>query len=160
MNAEERDQKVSACMARALELARQAAAEDEVPVGAVVMDLASGKILGEGRNQREHCHDPTGHAEILALQSASKSLQSWRLLNCVLIVTLEPCPMCLAAAQQARVEQVIYAAHDPKGGALSLGYRLHEDQRLNHRFSGERLDEPECSEVLKQFFRKKRQKPL
>jgi tRNA(adenine34) deaminase len=149
-----------AAMESALELAREAALLDEVPVGAVVVELETGRIVGRGMNRRETRHDPAGHAEIEALQDAARNLQSWRLVGCALVVTLEPCPMCLAAAQQGRIERLIYSAEDPKGGALSLGYRLHEDVRMNHRFGVERLELTACSELLRQFFRKKRQKPL
>ncbi|NDD90676.1 nucleoside deaminase [bacterium] len=147
-------------MQSALELARQAASLDEVPVGAVVVELSTGRIIGRGLNRRESRSDPLGHAEIEALQEASRALQSWRLIDCALVVTLEPCPMCLAAAQQSRVSKLIYSAEDPKGGALSLGYRLHEDVRTHHRFLVERFEVPECSELLTDFFRKKRKKPL
>jgi tRNA(adenine34) deaminase len=151
---------LKAMMDLAVELAHEAAALDEVPVGAVVVELATGRIIGRGMNRRETRHDPAGHAEIEALQDAARNLQSWRLVDCALIVTLEPCPMCLAAAQQARIDKIVYSAEDPKGGALSLGYRLHEDARTNHRFIVERFEVAECSDVLREFFRKKRQKPL
>src|SRR5690606_23511034 len=122
-------------MDRALTLAQEAANKGEVPVGAVL--VLDGRIVGEGCNQRETQHDPLGHAELIAIAGAARSLESWRLLNCELYVTLEPCPMCLAACQQARVQRVVYAAQDPKGGALSLGYSMHEDVRTNHRFEVE-----------------------
>src|SRR5690349_12340440 len=117
----------------ALELAEQAANEDEVPVGALI--VFENRIIGRGYNRREQDQNPLAHAEILAIQEASQSLQTWRLNDCTLVVTLEPCPMCLAACQQARIKHVIYGAKDPKGGALSLGYTLHEDTRTHHRFS-------------------------
>jgi tRNA(adenine34) deaminase len=142
-------------MDQALELARKAASEDEVPVGALVLD-PEGRIIGSGYNRREQDHDPCSHAEIHAIQAAARHLQSWRLTECTLIVTLEPCPMCLAASQQARLKQVIYAATDPKGGALSLGYRFHEDPRTHHRFLVRQLETPACGEILSEFFRKKR----
>ena len=142
-------------MDQALALARKAADEDEVPVGALVLD-ASGAVLGSGYNRREQDHDPCSHAEIHAIQDAARKIQSWRLTDCTLIVTLEPCPMCLAAAQQARLKLIVYSAQDPKGGALSLGYRLHEDPRTNHRFLVRQLIVPECGEILSDFFRKKR----
>ncbi len=151
---------LQAAMESALDLAREAALLDEVPVGAVVVELKTGRIVGRGMNRRETRHDPVGHAEIEALQDAARNLQSWRLVDCALVVTLEPCPMCLAAAQQARIDRLIYSAEDPKGGALSLGYLLHEDARTNHRFSVQRFEVTECSDVLREFFRKKRQKPL
>ncbi len=142
-------------MSEALELAREAERADEVPVGAVI--LHEGRVVGRGRNDREESNDPTGHAEIRAIQAAARALGSWRLEKCTLVVTLEPCPMCLAAVQQSRIPLVIYGAQDPKGGALSLGYRLNEDSRTNHRFEVRYEPEPRCSSILTEFFRKKRQ---
>ena len=141
-------------MEQAVELARKAAAEDEVPVGAVL--IHAGRVVGRGHNRRERDQNPCSHAEIEAILEASRELGSWRLEGCVLFVTLEPCPMCLGACQQARVEKVIYGAVDPKGGALSLGYKLHEDVRLNHRFEVCLEPEPECGTLLKDFFARKR----
>ena len=143
-------------MKLALELAKRAGAEDEVHVGAVV--LLDGKVVGEGYNRREQDHNPVAHAEVLAIQAAAEKLGSWRLENCELYVTLEPCPMCLAACQQARMQRVVYAASDPKGGALSLGYRLHEDPRTNHRFAVEEAPDPACGAILSNFFRTKRKR--
>jgi tRNA(adenine34) deaminase len=150
----ESDELIEQAMDRALALAAQAAALDEVPVGAVI--LKDGRIVAEGFNQRETKHDPMSHAEVEAIRVASAALQSWRLEGCTLVVTLEPCPMCLGALQQARIEQVVYGASDPKGGALSLGYRLNEDPRTNHRFTVAQRPRPECSSILTEFFKKKR----
>lgn len=150
--------KIAGAMDEALHCARQAEAQDEVPVGAVVLD-AQGAIIGRGYNLRESEQDPTAHAELLALREAARTIGSWRLEGCTLIVTLEPCPMCLGASQQSRVERVVYGATDPKGGAISLGYRLHEDQRTNHRFKLEHLATPACGAILSAFFSKKR-RPL
>jgi tRNA(adenine34) deaminase len=138
----------------ALKQAESARDLGEVPVGAVV--VSEGRIIGSGFNTRETGMDPLGHAEIAALRGASKELGSWRLLDCDLYVTLEPCPMCLAACQQARIRKVVYGAKDEKGGALCLGFHVHEDERLNHRF--EVVHEPmeECSRILKAFFLKRR----
>jgi tRNA(adenine34) deaminase len=141
-------------MHEALKLAREAAARDEVPVGAVI--IRDGKIIGRGSNRREEDDDPVAHAEILAIREAARSMGDWRLIDCTLVVTLEPCPMCLAAAQLARVSKIVYGATDPKGGALSLGYKLHEDARTNHRFTVELTETPECGAVLKEFFSAKR----
>lgn len=143
-------------MQRALELAKIAAQNDEVPVGALIVD-AQGNILAEATNTREKDHDPLGHAELKAIKLASEKLKDWRLENCTLYVTLEPCPMCLAAMREARLERAVFGAYDAKGGALSLGYRLHQDPRLNHRFSvvGGIL-QSEASTLLSQFFRQKR----
>ena len=141
-------------MADALALARQAASQDEVPVGAVV--IYQGEIVGVGYNQREQLQSPVAHAEIFAIQDAARKIGSWRLLDCTLFSTLEPCPMCLAACQQARLKEVVFGAWDLKGGALSLGYRLNEDLRMHHRFAARYLDFPDCSQILKEFFGKKR----
>ena len=138
-----------------MQLAQEAQQAEEVPVGAIIVG-PDGAVLGRGRNVRESANDPTGHAEILAIREACAAIQSWRLENCTLVVTLEPCPMCLAAAHQARVSKIVYAAHDPKGGALSLGYHLHADERTNHRFEIEQVSHPECGEILTRFFREKR----
>lgn len=138
----------------ALKLARKAASIGEVPVGAVV--IHEGKIIGRGYNRRELRNDPLAHAEIMAIAGAARKLGSWRLSGCRLIVTLEPCPMCLAACQQARIEDVIYGATDPKGGALSLGYSIHTDPRTHHRFEAHFSANVECSEILTDFFRQRR----
>lgn len=145
-------------MAEALELARQAASEDEVPVGAVVVhESADGsRVVGRGHNRRERAQDPLGHAELVAITEAAKTLGTWRLSECTLYVTLEPCPMCLGACQQARLKAVTYGALDPKGGAISLGYRLHEDARTHHRFAITHEDSAESAEILREFFRAKR----
>ena len=144
-------------MQEALELARRAEEQGEVPVGAVVI-APDGRVIGRGYNRREQDQNPVAHAEILAIQDAAKSLGSWRLIDCILVVTLEPCPMCLAAAQQARIGSIVYGATDPKGGAISLGYALNSDTRINHRFMVEHRDHPECSRVLRDFFAAKRRK--
>lgn len=135
-------------------LAEKARLEDEVPVGAVIVH--EGQIIGRGWNQKEGPSDPCGHAEILAIRDAGQNLKSWRLIGATLFVTLEPCPMCLAACQQARIQKVIYGAKDLKGGALSLGYLLHADLRTNHRFEVEYHEEPESQALLKAFFKQKR----
>jgi tRNA(adenine34) deaminase len=142
-------------MRAALEEARVAAAEDEVPVGAVV--VAAGRIVGSGHNQREALNDPTAHAEMIALTQAAATLGSWRLDGCTLYVTLEPCPMCAGAILQARVPAVVWGAADPKAGAVASLYRLFEDRRLNHRVDhvgGVLADE--CGRMLSEFFRAKR----
>lgn len=140
----------------AMKLAREAAAHDEVPVGAVI--VCNDRIIASGRNDREEVQNAIGHAEIRAIESASKVVGSWRLNDCDLYVTLEPCPMCLSACQQARIRKVVYGAKDEKGGAICLGYHVHSDQRMNHRF--EVIHEPneDCSKVLKEFFAAKRGK--
>jgi tRNA(adenine34) deaminase len=138
----------------ALALAKAAAAAGEVPVGAVLVH--EGRIIGHGANTREANQDPLGHAEILALREASKELGTWRLLDCDLYVTLEPCPMCLAACQQARIRKVVYGAKDEKGGALCLGFHVHDHPKLNHRFEVVFSPMEECAGVLKEFFLKRR----
>lgn len=139
----------------ALTLARAAAAKGEVPVGAVMVH--QGQIIGRGANTRETARDPLGHAEIAAIHEAAARLGSWRLLDCDLYVTLEPCPMCLAACQQARIRKVVYGAKDEKGGALCLGFHVHDHPRLNHRFEVVHSPMEECAEVLKEFFSKRRE---
>jgi tRNA(Arg) A34 adenosine deaminase TadA len=141
-------------MEEAFELARKASLADEVPVGAVIVH--EGKVIGRGYNRRERDNNPCSHAEIEAIIEAARALKSWRLEDCRLVVTLEPCPMCLGACQQARLKEVIYGAVDPKGGALSLGYKLHEDARLNHRFAVRHAETPACGQILKDFFARKR----
>ena len=141
-------------MKQALFLAKMAQEEDEVPVGAVV--IHNGIVVGKGYNRREKEQNPISHAEIVAIQEASRTLGSWRLTGCRLVVTLEPCLMCLAASQQARLTEIIYGAKDPKGGALSLGYGFNEDLRANHRFAVSYIDTPECGQILSDFFAQKR----
>ena len=138
----------------AYSLAEFAGRMDEVPIGAVV--VFDGRIVGRGHNRREADHDPTSHAEILAIQEAARNLASWRLVECDLFVTLEPCPMCLAACQQARVRNVFYGTPDIKGGAISLGYLFHQDERTNHRFVVKHMDHEPSRTILKDFFKSKR----
>ena len=142
-------------MALALRQAEQAAAEEEVPVGAVI--VRAGRVVAAAYNQRERLRDPTAHAEMIAITQAAESLGSWRLEGCTLYVTLEPCPMCAGAILQARIPRVVYGAEDPKGGAVRSLYRLLEDSRLNHRceIRGGVLAE-RCGAVLSDFFRKQR----
>ncbi len=142
-------------MRLALDEARAAAEEDEVPVGAVI--VAAGRVVASAHNQREQLQDPTAHAEMIALTQAASNLGSWRLENTVLYVTLEPCPMCAGAIVQARVPVVVWGAADPKAGAVETLYRLFEDPRLNHRVEhvGHVLAD-ECGRLLTDFFRKRR----
>jgi len=142
-------------MRLALEEARLAAEEDEVPVGAIV--VASGRVVASAHNQREQLADPTAHAEMIALTQAAAALGSWRLEGCALYVTLEPCPMCAGAILQARVPTVVWGAPDPKAGAVESLYRLFEDPRLNHRVQHTgRVMAEECGRLLSDFFRGKR----
>jgi tRNA(adenine34) deaminase len=139
-------------MLLALEQARLAARHGDVPVGAVVVDEA-GNALAAAGNEREIRHDPTAHAELLALREASRRLQSWRLTGHTLVVTLEPCAMCAGALVLARVARLVFGAFDPKAGAVSSLFDVVRDPRLNHRVDvrGGVL-EAECSALLKDFF--------
>ena len=118
-------------MLRAYDLARRAFEENEVPVGAVIVHQE--RVIGEGYNQRESLNDPTAHAEMIAITQAAETLGSWRLIDCVLYVTLEPCPMCAGAIVQARLPTVVYGTVDPKAGACHTLFQLTDDPRLNHR---------------------------
>ena len=143
-------------MAMALDEAATAAAEDEVPIGAVIVSMARG-VIGRAHNQREQLRDPTAHAEMIAITQAAEALGSWRLDGCVLYVTLEPCPMCAGAIVLARLPMVVYGAADPKAGACDTLYRITSDPRLNHRaqvISGVLADR--CAAVLSSFFAQKR----
>ena len=142
-------------MERAIQLASQAGSVGEVPVGAVV--YRGGEILGEAANNREHAADPTGHAEIVALREAGKKVGEWRLQDCSVAVTLEPCPMCAGAMVNARVGRLIYGASDPKAGACSSLYEITDDRRLNHRLQtiGGVMDR-QCASLLSSFFKKRR----
>lgn len=140
----------------AIDEAYKAYALDEVPIGAVVVD-SSGNVLAKEHNLKESVNDPCGHAEIRAIRTACEKLGDWRLNDCTLFVTLEPCPMCLNSILQARMKKVIFGAYDPKGGALSLNYNFYKDKRLNHNFDvlgG--VKHFECSKILSRFFREKR----
>ena len=119
-------------MRLALGEATAALATDDVPIGAVVLD-ASGAVIGRGRNIREAQADPTGHAEVVALREAARARGEWRLEGCTLVVTLEPCTMCAGAAVLSRVERIVFAAFDPKGGAVGSLWDVVRDRRLNHR---------------------------
>lgn len=145
-------------MRRALDAAERAAERGEVPVGAVV--ARHGEVLSVAANEREATQDPTAHAELLALREAANHLGSWRLTGCTLYSTLEPCPMCAGAAYAARISRLLYAATDPKAGFAGTLYNLPGDSRLNHTFQTEQgLLEDEAAELLRNFFRKRREKP-
>lgn len=142
-------------MRMALSLAEQAYEADEVPVGAVVVH--AGRVIAAAHNQREMLRDPTAHAEMIAITQAAESRGDWRLEECTLYVTLEPCAMCAGAILQARIPRVVYGATDPKAGAVQTLYHLLDDVRLNHRsevISGV-LAAP-CGEILTRFFSDKR----
>lgn len=156
-------------MLMAIDEARKAEREGEVPIGAVVVwrpvdpatlrPTASPRVIARGRNLRETLQDPSAHAEVLALREAARELGVWRLSGCTVYVTLEPCLMCAGLMQQARIDRCVYGARDAKAGALGTLYAVHEDNRLNHAFpvlAGVRGDE--CAALLKDFFARKRQK--
>src|SRR5688500_11542885 len=143
----------AAAMRLALDLARHAASIGEVPIGCVVVDDLNGGVIGRGYNRRETDHDPTAHAEILALRQAAAARGHWRLTDCTLVVTLEPCPMCGGALVNARVPRLVYGCDDPKAGAARTLYQLCSDPRLNHRMAvsyGVLADE--CAGLLRDFF--------
>lgn len=139
-------------MVAALAEARQAAILNEVPIGAVV--VKDNQIIGRGHNMREHFQDVTYHAEMLAIMEACERLHSWRLEDCDLYVTLEPCIMCSGAIINARIANLYYGAADPKAGVVDSLYHLLADSRLNHQVRVESgIMQAECSQVLKDFFR-------
>jgi tRNA(adenine34) deaminase len=142
-------------MRRAVAQARLAAEADEVPVGAVI--VCGGRVLGQAHNGREQLRDPTAHAEMLAITQAATALEDWRLEQCTMYVTLEPCAMCAGAILLSRIPRVVFGASDPKGGAVHSLYQLLSDPRLNHRCEvvGGVLG-PECGHLLTQFFTSKR----
>ncbi|QDK43852.1 tRNA adenosine(34) deaminase TadA [Bdellovibrio sp. ZAP7] len=143
-------------MRKALELAHKAGKNGEVPIGAVLVS-PTGELLSKAANVRETLHTPLGHAELLCLHRAAKKLQSWRLEDCTLYVTLEPCVMCAGAIQQARVGRVVYAAKDAKGGAVESLYKVLSDARLNHQVQVTTgVLEKECSELISAFFQNRR----
>jgi tRNA(adenine34) deaminase len=142
-------------MRLAIREAEAAAAEDEVPIGAVI--LRGGQVIASAHNQREQLRDPTAHAEMIAITQAAGVLGDWRLEGCTLYVTLEPCPMCAGAIVLARIPRVVYGAADPKAGAAQSLFQLLSDARLNHRaeVTAGVLAE-ECGKLLSRFFEQKR----
>lgn len=144
-------------MAEAIEEARKAEAIGEVPIGAVI--VRNGEIIGRGYNLRETGHDATAHAEMIAIREASQHIEAWRLLECTLYVTLEPCPMCAGAVVQSRVKRVVYGTHDPKAGCAGTLMNLLQEPRFNHETeltSG--VMQEECAALLTTFFRRLRSK--
>ena len=142
-------------MKLALDEAELAMSEGEVPIGAVIVH--ADHVIARAHDQREQLHDPTAHAEMIAITQAAAARGSWRLEGCALYVTLEPCPMCAGAMVQARVPRVVYGAADPKAGAVHSLYRLLDDGRLNHRcevIAGV-MAEP-CARILSRFFQQQR----
>ena len=144
-------------MRQALAAAQQAASREEVPVGAVV--VYAGEVIGEGHNRREACQSALGHAELVAIEQASGHLSSWRLSECDIYVTLEPCIMCMGAIIQARIDRLVFGAHDPKAGAVESCYHIGSDALLNHSITIESgILAEECGAILKDFFRGKRRR--
>ena len=142
-------------MKKALEEAEKAFEKDEVPVGAVI--VRNGEIIAAAHNQREISKDATAHAEMLAIKEACEALGGWRLIDCDMYVTLEPCVMCSGAILQARIERLYIGAMDPKGGAAGSTLNLFEDYHFNHRTEViKSILEEECSQILKDFFKRKR----
>ena len=145
-----------AYMKRALDQAVAAYDMKEVPVGAVIVH--DGRIIAEAHNQRESLNDPTAHAEMIAITQAAECLGAWRLLDCTMYVTLEPCCMCAGAIVQSRIPYVIYGTPDPKGGACDTLFNITSDIRLNHQaavLGG--VMQVDCSALLQQFFRERRE---
>ncbi|WP_407942880.1 nucleoside deaminase [Luteipulveratus halotolerans] len=146
----------AAWLGRPLALAREAAADGDVPVGAVVVD-GDGQVVGDGRNRRTADGDPLAHAEVVALRAAAEARGGWRLDDCTLVVTLEPCPMCAGAALQARVRRIVLGAWDPKAGACGSVWDVAREQRAPHWIEvvgG--IREQECADLLTAFFRARR----
>ncbi len=139
-------------MVAALDVARSALAAGEVPIGAVVLD-PSGAVIASAHNEREALHDPTAHAEVVALRRAGAALGAWQLSGCTLVVTVEPCTMCAGALVLARVARLVFGAWDPKAGAVGSLWDVVRDRRLNHRpevVAGVR--ESECAQLVAAFF--------
>ena len=142
-------------MSEALAFARIAFAEQEVPIGAIVVQ--AGKMIGRGRNRRERLADPTHHAEIEAIREAAREVGHWRLEDCTLYATLEPCPMCAGAAVNARIRRIVFGCTDPKAGYCGTLGNIPQDPRLNHRAEVEGgLLAEESAALLKLFFQARR----
>lgn len=139
-------------MLEALKEAKKAAALGEIPIGAVV--VKNGGIIGRGHNLTQTNHDPTAHAEILAIRQSAQHLGGWRLIGCEMYVTAEPCAMCAGAMIWARIQKVYIGTMDPKAGACGSVFNIVQEEKLNHRVEIQRgLLQQECSEILKEFFR-------
>ncbi len=138
-------------MEKALALAEKAGAMGEIPVGAIVIDR-DGNIIGEGYNLREHSNSPTAHAEIIAIEQAAKHLGSWRLTDCTLYVTLEPCPMCAGAVMNSRLKRLVYGAFDDKNGACASVVTLFDEKFTHIPFVRSRVLQDRCGAVLTEFF--------
>src|SRR5947207_297309 len=144
-------------MAEAIAEARKAAAMDEVPIGCVIVHDPTQSIIGRGYNRRQTDRDATAHAEILAIRQAGTHHGDWRLIDCTLYVTLEPCPMCAGAIVNARIPRLVYGCDDPKAGAVRTLYQLCDDPRLNHRVQiTHGVLAEECASLLQAFFKTQR----
>lgn len=142
-------------MKEAIKEAHKAEAIHEVPIGAVI--VKNGEVIGRGHNLRETTMSPTAHAEMIAIAQASEHLRAWRLLDCQLYVTLEPCPMCAGTIVQSRIPQIVYGSSDPKAGCAGSLMNLLQDKRLNHQTDVIRgILQEECSALLSNFFKKVR----
>ncbi len=149
--------KYEEAMAKAIELARAAAsASGDVPVGAIILN-SDGEVIATGANQRELSHNPVAHAELIAIQKAASAIKNWRLDNCTLVVTLEPCAMCAGAIAQARIPRLVFGAWDEKAGAVGSQWDLLRDPRQLHKpevIAGVMADD--CAALLAEFFQDKR----
>lgn len=144
-------------MQQAILLAKEAEILGEVPIGAII--VRGDEVVGRGYNLREQTLDPTAHAEMIAIRDASQQLDAWRLLECRLYVTLEPCPMCAGAIVQSRIPQVIYGTTDPKAGCAGTLMNLLQEPRFNHRTEViPNVLQVECAQLLTNFFRRLRKK--
>lgn len=144
-------------MRAAIDQANIALENGDVPVGAVI--VRENKIIAKGYNQRQQLNDPTAHAEIIALTAAAEHIGHWRLLNCTIYVTLEPCPMCAGALVLARIDRLVFGCDDPKTGACGSLYNIVQDERLNHRLEITKgILADDCSKMLQDFFSVKRQR--
>lgn len=155
MNSAQQQEFDEQIMRQAIVEAEAALESEDVPVGAVIVH--KGKVIGRGRNQRELLKDPTAHAEMIALTAAADAMKAWRLEDCTLYVTLEPCVMCAGAIVLARIPRLVYGADDPKAGACGSVYNIVEEGRLNHRVTVERgVLGQECGDLLRAFFAQQR----
>ncbi len=155
LSTEEQDNLDVIFMQRAFELAQQAEKHDEIPVGAVVVH--QGKIIGEGFNQSIMLNDPSSHAEMNAIRQAGEFLHNYRLLDCTLYVTLEPCPMCAGLLVHSRIERLVYACSDVKTGAAGSAFNLVNSPQLNHQIEvHSNIMQEECSQLLSSFFKRRR----
>ena len=146
-----------AMMREAILEAQKALALDEVPIGCVIVHDPTGAIIGRGYNRRQNDHDPTAHAEIMAMRQAGSALGHWRLLDCTLYVTVEPCPMCAGAMVNARIPRLVYGCDDLKAGAVRTLFQICDDARLNHcvQVTSGVLADP-CAQLLRDFFQTQR----